>query len=70
MTYKGKVKDGMVVLEPGALLPDGTNVEVQTIEPRAGALGDRLMKFAGKVTGLPSDMAENHDRYIHERPGP
>jgi hypothetical protein len=28
MSYKGKVKNGVVVLPPGAQLPDGTEVEV------------------------------------------
>ncbi len=65
MTYKGRVKDGVVVLEPGPAIPDGTEVEVQPIEPRPSTLGERLMRYAGKVTGLPADMAENHDRYIH-----
>jgi len=67
MTYRGKVKGGVVVLEPGTSLADGTEVQVQPIEPRASTLGDRLMKYAGKVAGLPADMAENHDRYIHGR---
>ena len=35
-------------------------------ESRAG--GQRLKKFAGAVRGLPSDMARNHDHYLHGRP--
>ncbi|HYE32856.1 MAG TPA: hypothetical protein VEH27_15615 [Methylomirabilota bacterium] len=28
----------------------------------------RLKAFAGAITGLPSDMAKNHDHYIHGVP--
>ena len=38
---------------------------------RAGSgrtLGQRLMRFAGTVEGLPRDMARNHDHYIHGAP--
>ncbi len=31
-------------------------------------LGKRLLKFAGTIPGLPPDMAENHDHYIHDQP--
>ncbi len=30
-------------------------------------VGQRLKQFAGAVQGLPSDMARNHDHYLHER---
>ncbi|MGA3170720.1 MAG: hypothetical protein ABSE62_06870 [Chthoniobacteraceae bacterium] len=30
--------------------------------------GQRLKQFAGAVRGLPSDMARNHDHYLHARP--
>jgi hypothetical protein len=29
MTYRGTIKDGVVVLEPGAKLPEGTEVRVE-----------------------------------------
>jgi hypothetical protein len=32
------------------------------------ATGRRLKKCAGTVRGLPSDMAENQDHYLHARP--
>jgi len=31
-------------------------------------VGQRLKRFAGAVQGLPSDMARNHDHYLHGRP--
>ena len=68
--YEGKVVNGVVVLENGDSLPEGTRVRVLTVEPPSTGetLGQRLLKFAGTAKGLPSDMAENHDHYIHGRP--
>ncbi|MEK6286000.1 MAG: hypothetical protein AABO57_09695 [Acidobacteriota bacterium] len=66
--YEGKVVNGVVVLENGDSLPEGTRVRVLTVEPTGETLGQRLLKFAGTAKGLPSDMAENHDHYIHGRP--
>jgi len=74
MTYQGTVKEGVVVLEGGVRLADGTRVEVHAVatssEPSADpqSLGQRLMKHAGAVRGLPSDLARNHDHYIHGTP--
>jgi hypothetical protein len=31
-------------------------------------LGHRLMKFAGVLKGLPSDLARNHDHYLYGTP--
>ena len=36
--------------------------------PAAPVAGRRLKQFAGAVRGLPSDMARNHDHYLHARP--
>ena len=68
MTYKGTVKGGVVVLDRGASLADGTEVRVEPIDRPATTLGERLMRYAGKAKDLPSDMAENHDHYIHGQP--
>jgi len=70
MEMTGTIMNGVVILENGVLLPDGTRVRVTKLESpdEATTLGQRLMKFAGTVKGLPSDMARNHDHYIHGRP--
>ena len=70
MVYHGRVKNGVVVMDDPQALPDGTEVQVTPL-PRAEQkepLGKRLLKFAGSVEGLPSDMAEQHDHYIHGTP--
>jgi len=68
MTYHGHIKDGVVILNDAPFFPDGTEVQVQ-IMPSAPAaissLGQRLMKYAGKAEGLPTDLARNHDHYLH-----
>lgn len=70
MTYKGRVKDGVVVLEQGAHLDEGAEVVVQPVgdQDEYASLRDGLLSFAGTVKGLPSDMARNHDHYIHGTP--
>jgi hypothetical protein len=57
-------------------LPDGTAVEVRPVEhaapadpPEAGpTLYERYKDFIGVVDGLPEDMADEHDHYIHGTP--
>ncbi len=72
MTYRGKVKNGVIVLETAASLAEGTEVTVQPLaplaKPKPGTLGERLMRFAGKAKGLPSDAARNHDHYLYGTP--
>jgi hypothetical protein len=67
MSYTGTVVDGAVKLPKGAVLPNGTKVEVQVVErpPAKNQLTDRLLKIAEKVKGLPADLAREHDHHIH-----
>ena len=74
MTLQGTVKNGSIVLDPPQQLPEGTRVDVVVREPPAGStakqptLAERLLKHAGTVAGLPSDLAKQHDHYIHGTP--
>ena len=70
MEYTGTVVDGVVVIEDARSLPEGTRVRIIPLtRPAAAAmLGERLLQFAGSAPGLPEDMAENHDHYLHGRP--
>jgi hypothetical protein len=74
MEYRGRVQGGVVVLEPGAVLAEGTPVRVTAEQPTAEpskhgvTVGQRLMRYAGALKGLPSDLARNHDHYIHGTP--
>jgi hypothetical protein len=74
MTYRGKVKDGVIVLPAGASFPEGTEVSVAPIEEIAvksagNFLWRRLSEMGraseSKPTNLPADLAANHDHYLH-----
>jgi hypothetical protein len=70
MTLEGIVQNGVIVPTNGATLPNGTGVKI-VVESESEApqtAKELLMQFAGCMTGLPSDMARNHDHYIHGTP--
>jgi hypothetical protein len=74
MTLQGTVRNGLVFLDPPQQLPDGTRVEVivHELPAKAGegtsSLAERLLKHAGTVPGLPPDLADQHDHYVHGTP--
>ena len=73
MTVKGIVKNGVVVLEEGVTVSEGTEVKVEFAQPARvsdnGSVRDLLFRFAGKAKGkYPTDFARNHDHYIHGTP--
>jgi hypothetical protein len=69
MEYMGKVKDGVVVLQPDAALKNGTVVIVTPARAKTrSTLGERLKKFSGIITDMPPDMSINHDHYLHGHP--
>lgn len=69
MIYRGHVKNGVVVLDEDVHLPDGTAVEVQPVmETPRKTLAERFHSVIGKAVDLPSDMAAQHDHYIHGTP--
>jgi len=67
MVYHGHVRNGVVVLDETTGLPEGAEVQVAVLSPNAeeSTLGARLMKFSGRLEGLPTDLARNHDHYLH-----
>jgi hypothetical protein len=70
MSYKGQVKNGVVVLPPGAVLKEGAEVEVTPVisEKDAEDFTDALLRIAARTKNLPSDLARNHDYYLHGLP--
>ena len=69
MSYEGEVRNGVVVLDEGIALTDGTRVRVEPVaEPSRRTLAERLKNVIGIVEGLPSDFALNHDHYLHGQP--
>ena len=72
MTYRGKVRAGVVVLEAGARLPEGAAVRVEVETPRCakrrrGADGLFRMSDLAADTGIP-DLATNIDHYLYGHP--
>jgi hypothetical protein len=70
MVYRGHVQNGVVVFDGIPNLPEGVEVQVAVVPPSTeeSTLGSRLMKFAGRLEGLPPDLARNHDHYSHGAP--
>jgi hypothetical protein len=65
MTCIGTVKNGMVLLDPEAKLPEGTRVRVEPL-PKEPDPADHL-EAAAVSTGI-ADLASQHDHYIYGTP--
>jgi hypothetical protein len=71
VTVQGKIRNGVVVLDNGCVLPEGTRVTVRPVKEAAAKKpakpqGRRkLLRHAGKATGLPADAARNLDHYLY-----
>lgn len=77
MAIRGRVKNGVVVLESADDLPEGTEVTVRPVKARRkpaagskrrGPLRKGLLRFAGKAEGLPADAARQLDHYLYGHP--
>lgn len=68
MTYRGRVRNSVIVLTPPAALPEGAEVEVFPTASSGPTWAEVLEDIIGKAEGLPPDMARNHDHYIHGAP--
>lgn len=80
MSYHGQVQNFVIVYRGEPPLPEGAEVRIEPVLPAAPPpaapaatpeqvkeFWDRLMAFAGRAQGLPSDLAERHDHYRRER---
>ncbi len=72
MTFEGTVQGGVVVLEPGAQLAEGTLVGVEPIpvkKPAVVCSDDDLARMGELAveTGIP-DLATNADHYLYGHP--
>lgn len=77
MTYRGRMRNGVVVLDDPASIPDGAPVSVRPLKARrpAGALAkrrrtvyERYKRFIGLAKGMPADFSINHDHYLYGTP--
>lgn len=72
MTYRGRVKDGAIVLDSGSQLPEGSivRIELESGEPSTSKpVSDPLLRITGLAaeTGI-SDLATNIDHYLYRHP--
>ena len=73
---KARVCNGQVVMDHGAILPEGAELLIQVVAaaspPTASnetpTLYERLKPIIGKAVGLPADAALNHDHYLYGTP--
>lgn len=77
MTYRGQIKNGVVVLEGNPPLPEGTQVRVEAVQtpaetplqtPETPNVWDGLLELAGTAEGLPPDASQNIDYYLYGLP--
>ena len=70
MSYTGHVKEGVVVFDGPARPAEGVTVRVEEMaaSEQAPTWGEVFKGLIGAVEGLPEDMADNHDHYIHGAP--
>jgi len=70
---RGRVHNGVVVLEEPGALCEGTEVSVTRLSRRGqkvkgakrGAIRPALARLAGKAKGLPPDASRNVDHYLY-----
>ena len=69
MSYKGTVKNGVVMLPPEAELPERAEVEVTPLEARTEdpPFLRAILKLA-KPRDWPEDFALNHAHYVKGHP--
>jgi hypothetical protein len=71
MSFTRHVKEGVVVFDGLARPPEGAVVRVEEVsaaKPEPPTWGEVFKDLIGAADGLPEDMAENHDHYIHGSP--
>ncbi len=70
MVYHGCVRNGMVMLDPGVQLAEGTFVIVQTSDITSAAPADDAVYRLGELAapaGI-ADLAANIDHYLYDHP--
>jgi len=75
MILHGRVTNGVVVLQNGDTLPEGTEVTVRPVKrlggkrsPTQSPARKKLLRHAGKAKGLPVDAARNLNHYLYGHP--
>jgi hypothetical protein len=70
MTFRGRVRNGVIILKNRKSLPEGTEVIVRAVEGkpsgrrRTAKVAKGLLKLSGAAQGLPADASRNLDHYL------
>ena len=69
MELRGRVNNGIVVLDNPKALPNGTEVAIRALRGkprrRRSKVAKGLLKLSGKAKGLPADASRNIDHYLY-----
>jgi predicted DNA-binding antitoxin AbrB/MazE fold protein len=76
MTLQGHIKNGAIVPDVPVVLPEGAAVQIEVVEKGSEAeivesrktLAERFASIIGAARGLPADLADQHDHYLHGTP--
>jgi hypothetical protein len=70
MSFKGTIQNGVVVLPPEIKLPEGTEVNVETLAVPAeeDPFMQAVLKLAKPRPHWPKDYALNHGHYVSGEP--
>lgn len=70
MSFKGTVKNGVVILPPDAKLPEGAQVDVvlREAQPQEDSFLQAVAKIARPRPHWPKDYALNHGHYVSGEP--
>jgi hypothetical protein len=70
MTYRGRVKNGVIVLDPPTQLPEGEEVLVNVVTNGTPdrTWGDVFGDVIGSVKDGPADSSDHVDHYLYGSP--
>lgn len=68
MSITTTVEEGKIVLPPGVDWPNGTVVRVEPVEEQLPTLRELMKDFEGIGDKGITDMAANHNHYLHGHP--
>ena len=74
MSITAIVQNDTITLPPGVHVANGTEVEItlqedkEAVTGQAEELTEALLAIGAEVKGLPSDLAAQHDHYLHGQP--
>jgi hypothetical protein len=76
MVLKAHVRNGKVIVDDGATLPEGAELRIEVVAPASDerpndagpSLYERLKPIIGQAKGMPADAARNLDHYLYGHP--